>query len=165
MRVGGLGMFLPNGKKRWPRRLVTIAAFVMLAGCSAGRFGAQTYAAMSDDELCGAYGLENSLVLFPNPARLFVEQPIYARQLARTEIERRQLVPAGDWTLIEHGTVNFGMRRCSVLAAWDKPTSTSRNRVGNIEVELWKYNDERGETFKRVTFENGVLSWLSFTPT
>jgi hypothetical protein len=145
-----------------PHKALTIAICAALAGCAGPRFDPEFYAAMSNDELCSAYGSENFTVLEPGPGAFERPLAVDAREVARNEIERRQLVPPGDWPLIERGKINFGMHRCSVLAAWQAPASIARSRSYNVPVETWLYNDNNGNTYKSVMLTNNTVTWLSF---
>jgi hypothetical protein len=103
---------------------------------------------MPDEELCSAYGLENRVANLPGGRGPFDDLPLRARQTARNEIDRRHLIPQRDWPIIEAGRIDYGMQRCSVLAAWYKPNSASRTRSGNTDVEMWVYNSGRIAGFR-----------------
>jgi hypothetical protein len=49
----------------------------------------------------------------------------------RAEIERRQLVPSGEWTAIGAGQVGVGTSQCGVFAAWGPPQANNQTVQGN----------------------------------
>jgi len=139
----------PRGTEM-PNNIVMLLICITLAACG---LDPQDYPAMSDNELCASYGLDNELLHNGGPLG---ELPARREQLARTEIDKRQLVPASQWPSIDQEKLDFGMGKCAVLAAWYKPDFTSKSRAGNIELEIWAYNNGRS-----VAFQNGAVKTVT----
>lgn len=124
------------------RAAVALLPFASLAlfvpgGC-APQPHPEDYANLSNYELCANYAYENSLI--NTPEYLGKARSKELRELARAEIEKRNLIPATDWPAIDHGLVVFNMRQCSVLAAWGKPNADTTTQTSHGTVETLVYN-------------------------
>ena len=104
--------------------LVTAA----LAGCQYGDVSpaatraivAQDYASLSDRQLCSSFEAIRRCARAP-----LCSASRYEGEKVRTEIDRRRLIPAVDWAMVDAGTVTRGMGQCAVVAAWGAPVFAS----------------------------------------
>ena len=103
-------------------QLITLAAAVTaLAACSGSQ--PQTAAPLIERnwiDLCDDYYVYTRQN--PDPAET---------AKIRAEIQRRQLVPSGEWMAIDKGQVGVGTSQCGVFAAWGAPQVNKQTVQGN----------------------------------
>ena len=80
----------------------------------------QDYASLSDKELCSSFEAIRRCARAP-----LCSVPKYESEKVRSEIDRRKLIPATEWSTVEAGSVTRGMGYCAVLAAWGTPIMAS----------------------------------------
>ena len=108
----------------------------------------QQLAAESDNSVCSGYGYSRRMVGNSGGQRL------------KTEIERRHLVPASEWPIIERTGIQIGMTECGFLASWGPIELDAVNRTVNAAGTRlqYVYRGAGGGKARYVYVENGKVT-------
>lgn len=112
------------------KRLMVLAVAALAAGCGTPYvpvFSPEQAAATDTQRLCWGYG-EYRVVN--------TDEGQQSRVAIRAELTKRGAVDAKEWTLVDAGALNRGMRRCAVLAVLGKPVLVDGRRDGAEFIEF-----------------------------
>lgn len=116
------------------RRISTIAACtlsVVTAGCA---ISPERVASSSNNEICKSFGIFRASAIWTSSAESY-----------GAEVRRRNLISAAEWQLINEKSIQVGMSRCAMYAAFGGPdrenstTSAYGTRVQHVFNSGYRY--------------------------
>jgi hypothetical protein len=117
-------------------------ALLALAGC-ASMLSTEQLARFADDDICDLWNRPGGRI-----------------EKVRSELDRRALISAGDWELVEESHIRVGMGRCALLASWGYPSRVHRSAGFDRASEQWVYDRGYSASSTYVYIERGeIVAW------